>query len=144
MALGPIIHWSDVTCHTRWSTPLPFTESMNCWSGRVSLEIIQSNHIPSPAGSATVDWSGLCPKFWVSPRMEMPQSLWAPCTSVWHQRFLLCLHLVSDIPVCAHCLCSCHWEQPRRARLYLLCSFPPSIYEILDKIPLIIPQDNQS
>lgn len=125
MVLGPINHQSDITCLTRWSTPLPFTASMNNWSGELCLEIIQSN-----AGSATVDWPGR-----ISTQSSGYLQGYHPAsTSVWHQKFFLCLHLVSDIPGCAHCLSSCQWVLLTRARLYLLCGFPSSIYEIFGRV----------
>lgn len=71
---------------TKW-TAIPFQslfrkfQSRNAWGWRGPLQTVQSTTLLNQAGSPGAGCPGPCPLvFSVSPRMEMPQHLWATCT----------------------------------------------------------------
>ena len=67
-------HLGFVPCHR-------ITESQDSWGWKGPLEVIWSNPF-AQAWPPTAGCPGLRPdSFWVSPRMETPQPLWAACAS---------------------------------------------------------------
>lgn len=66
--------------------------------------------------------------FWVSPRTETPQPLWAPCSWAWShsqcKSVSLCSDRISCVSVCTFSILFCYWAPGKRACLHPLHTLP--------------------
>lgn len=66
--------------------------------------------------------------FWVSPRTETPQPLWAPCSWAWShsqcKSVSLCSDRISCVSVCTFSILFHYWAPGKRACLHPLHTLP--------------------